>query len=581
MRTFYESDIRRRVKVLTFILAGWAALVAARLVQVQVFGHARAKAAVLKQARDVVTIEPRRGNILDRNGDILACSLPAPSVAIRPVEKESPAVTRNKVLKLQKELGLTASDVDNVLRRLREGFSYNYVKKQVDEADAARVMALKLAGVELEAGTRRYYPHAALAAHVLGGMTGVPTGVEKRYDGVLKGEDGQQISYRIPGGRDYETQIIKPPVPGRDIALTIDTTIQYITEKELTAAVGVHKAAAGTAIVMDPQTGEILALACVPTYDANSHPGPDAWLNLAVQAVYEPGSTFKIVTAAAARERNRVSYSELFDCSAGFIRVGGTTINDHERESILSFPQVLIHSSNVGTVQFAMRLGREELYETARAFGFGRKTGIDLPGEVNGKLRPADEWNKNNSLAHIAIGYEVQVTAIQMLRAMNAFATGGLLVRPHLVNGEAGLAPRPTDDGDTPVRAMSEKTARELVDRVFSKVVEEGTAKLCSPDGYGAAGKTGTAQKVDPVTKTYVQKYKASFVGFTPLEQPRLSIIVVMDEPKELYYGGQACAPVFKAIARQVLRYLRVPPERELPARILTADVKGGARRRP
>jgi cell division protein FtsI (penicillin-binding protein 3) len=168
-----------------------------------------------------------------------------------------------------------------------------------------------------------------------------------------------------------------------------------------------------------------------------------------------------------------------------------------------------------------------------------------------------------------------------MLRAMNAFATGGLLVRPHRVRGEDGSAARPTEDGDGTARAMSEKTARELVENVFSKVVEEGTAKLCSPDGYGAAGKTGTAQKVDPVTKTYVQKYKASFVGFTPLGRPRLSIIVVMDEPKELYYGGQACAPVFKAIARQVLRYLRVPPERALPARALTADLKGAARRRP
>ncbi|HSQ79215.1 MAG TPA: penicillin-binding protein 2 [Candidatus Bathyarchaeia archaeon] len=579
MRTYYESDIRRRVKVLTFCLAGWAAVVALRLIQIQVFGHARAKAAVLDQARDIVKIEPRRGNILDRNGEILASSQPAPSVAIRPVEKEGPAVTRNKVLKLQKELGLTSAEVEYVVGRLREGFTYTYVKKQVSEADAARVMALKLAGVELDPGMRRTYPHGALASHVLGGMTSEPTGIEKIYDRVLKGQEGEQLSYKIPGGGNYETQIIKSPVPGRDITLTIDTTIQYIAERELTAAVAEHGAAAGTAVVMDPQTGEILAMACVPTYDANSHPGPDAWLNLAVQAIYEPGSTFKVVTAAAARERNRVGYGELFDCSAGSIRVGGTTITDHQRESILSFPQVLIHSSNVGTVQFAMRLAREELYDTARAFGFGRKTGIDLPGEVNGKLKPAGEWNKNNSLVHIAIGYEVQVTAIQMLRAFNAFATGGLLVRPHLVNGEAGLAARPTEDGDAPLRAMSEKTARELVENVFSKVVEEGTAKLCSPDGYGSAGKTGTAQKVDPVTKQYVKKYKASFVGFTPLERPRLSIIVVMDEPKELYYGGQACAPVFKAIARQTLRYLRVPTERPLPARGLTADMSGAARR--
>lgn len=585
MRTFYESDIRRRVKVLTFVLAGWGTIVAARLVQVQVFGHAQAKAAVLRQARNVVTVEPRRGNILDRNGDILACSLPAPSVAIRPVENESPAAAKNRVLKLQRELGLTKAEVDYVLGRLRDGFNYSYVKRRVHEADADRVMALKLPGVELEAGTRRHYPHGALAAHIIGGgnlADGVLSGVEQRSNDVLKGEEGEQISYRIPGGRNYETRIIRPPVPGRDIVLTIDATIQYIAEKELAAAVAEHRAASGCVVIMEPSTGEILALASFPAYDVNKWPGPEeARPNRAVQTAYEPGSTFKIVTAAAARERDRVGYSEVFDCSAGSIRVGGTTITDHERVGVLSFPDVLIHSSNVGTVLFAQRLGREELFETARAFGFGRKTGIDLPGESVGRLKTPDRWNKNNTLPHIAIGYEVMVTAIQMLRAMNAFATGGLLVRPHVVKegAPAGGGER-LEDGDGPGRAMSEKTARELVNRVFSKVVEEGTAKLCSPDGFGAAGKTGTAQKYDAVLDAYTRSYTASFVGFTPLGRPRLSMIIMLDDPKEGYYGGQNCAPVFKAIGRQVLRYLRVAPERE-PARrpVLTADLK--PRRRP
>jgi cell division protein FtsI/penicillin-binding protein 2 len=583
MRSFYESDIRRRVKVLTFALAGWGVIVAARLVQVQVLGHARAKAAVLRQARDVVKIEPRRGDILDRNGDILACSLPSPSVAIRPVDGESPAETRVKVATLRKELGLTASEAGTILGRLREGYNYTYVRKKVLEAEAGRVMALKLAGVELEPGTRRYYPHGPLAAHVLGGMSLLGenmSGIEKLYNGILKGEDGEQTSYRIPGGGNYETEIIKSPVPGRDLVLTIDATIQYIAEKELAAAVARHQASAGCVILMDPGTGEILALASWPDYNVNEYPYPEkAWANRAVQSAYEPGSTFKIVTAAAARERKRVGFGELFDCSAGFIRVGGTTITDHEREAVLSFPQVLIHSSNVGTVQFAMRLAIPELYETARDFGFGRKTGIDLPGEVNGKLKPPDEWNRNNSLPHVAIGYEVMVTAVQMLRAMNAFATGGLLVRPHLVkDGAPPVSFKTVEDGDRSDRAVSPQTARELVDRVFSRVVEEGTAKLCSLDGYGAAGKTGTAQRYDNALGAYTKSYTASFVGFTPLKQPRLSMIVVLDDPKEGYYGGQNCAPVFKAIARQVLRYLRVPPERELPSQTLTAGVN---RRRP
>ena len=579
MRSFYESDIRRRVKVLTFLLAGWGVIVAARLIQVQVFGHARAKAAVLKQARDTVKIEPRRGNILDRNGEILACSLPSPSVAIRPVEKESPAATRDKLAKLQKELGLTATEVDNVLGRLREGYNYTYVKKKILEADAVRIMALGLPGVELEAGTRRFYPHGPLAAHVLGGMNLLGenlSGIERRCNSVLKGVEGEQTSFRIPGGGSYETEIIKSPVPGRDIVLTIDATIQYIAEKELAAAVAEHTAAAGVVVIMDPATGEILALASWPGYNVNEYPYPDsAAINRALQTIYEPGSTFKIITAAAAREHNRVGYSELFDCSAGVIRIGGTTITDHERVGIISFPQVIIHSSNVGTVQFAQRLTIPEYYETIRAFGIGLRTGIDLPAEEPGFIRKPEQWNKKISLPHIAIGYEVQVTAVQMLRAMNAFATGGLLVRPHVVkDGIPAAALRGTEDGDGASRAVSERVARELVDRVFTGVVEEGTAKLGRLDGFGAAGKTGTAQKVDPATKLYTSKYTASFVGFTPLERPRLSMIVVLDEPKEGYYGGQVCAPVFKAIARQVLRYLRIAPERPLPPPTVTAELK-------
>lgn len=574
MRTYYETDIRKRVKVLAFALAAWGLVVAARLVQVQLLGHARAKADVLRQARDQVKVDPRRGDILDRNGEILACSLPAPSVAIRPVDEESPAETRDKVRKLQKELGLSAREADYVLGRLRVEAPYTYVKKKIPEADAARVMALGLPGVELETGTRRYYPLGSLASHVLGGVSlsgENRAGVESRYDDLLKGEPGERIDYRVRGGRGYQTRVIKSPIPGGDLVLTIDATMQYLVEKELAEAVAAHDASWGAVVVMEPFSGEILALASWPAYDVNKFPGPkEAWLNRAVQAIYEPGSTFKIVTAAAARERGRVGFADLFDCSAGFIRVGGTVITDHERVGVLSFPQVLIKSSNVGTVLFAQRLSIGELHETIEAFGFGRRTGIDLPGELAGTVRSPDKWNKANALPHVAIGYEVDVTAIQMLTAMNVYATGGRLVRPHVV--KAGGPPAADREG--PVRVISEKTAAELVDRVFTRVVEEGTAKLGQVDGYGAAGKTGTAQKYNAALKSYTREYRASFVGFTPLERPRLSMIVVLDEPTEGYYGGKVCAPVFKDIARQVLRYLRVPPERPLPQRVLTAGLE-------
>jgi cell division protein FtsI (penicillin-binding protein 3) len=298
-------------------------------------------------------------------------------------------------------------------------------------------------------------------------------------------------------------------------------------------------------------------------------------MNRAVQLSYEPGSTFKIVTAAAVRERNRVGFGELFDCTAGFIKVGGLTITDHERENVLSFPQVLIKSSNVGTVLFAQRLTIPEYYDTIKAFGFGMKTGIDLPREDSGIVHPPKDWNKKTSLPHIAIGYEVMATPLQILRAMNVYATGGLLVRPRIVKP----GPEEVGGGEAPVRVISEKTVSELVSRVFEPVVEEGTAKEGRLDGFRAAGKTGTAQKYNRVTNSYnSRKHTASFVGFVPAERPRLAMIVVLDEPKEGYYGGQVCAPVFRDIALQVLRYLRVPPERPLPARVLTAGLTEGER---
>jgi len=575
MRTFYETDIRKRTLVVSFILAAWAGVVALRLVQLQVFGHARAKAAVLRQNQDKMTMEPRRGNILDRNGEILACSLPAVSVFIRPVEKETPAAERAKLRTLQGLLGLSEKEVSSILTRLRNKASFTYVKTKVAEEDAARISALKLPGVDFEPANRRHYPLGSLAAHVLGGLSLTEenkSGVELRYDDLLKGEEGEKVVFKVNGGRDYQTQVIKSPVPGRDLVLTIDATIQYYAEKELARAVAEHEAACGAVIAMEPLSGEILALASFPSYDVNDFPGPkNAWMNRAVQLSYEPGSTFKIVTAAAVRERNRVGFSELFDCSAGFITVGGLTIWDHERVGVLSFPKVLIESSNVGTVLFARRLSIEEFHETIRAFRFGTKTGIDLPAEAPGKVFPVAEWNKRTSLPHVAIGYELMVTPLQILQAMNVFATGGRLVRPRIVKEAAPPAPGP--DGAA-VRVISERTAKELVGRVFEGVVEEGTAKLGRLEGFGIAGKTGTARKYDAVLKAYsTKRYMASFVGFTPVDRPRLAMIVVLDEPKEGYYGGQVCAPVFRDIARQVLRYLRVPPERPFTPRILTAGM--------
>jgi cell division protein FtsI (penicillin-binding protein 3) len=499
------------------------------------------------------------------------------SVVVRHVAKETPAEEADKLRVLRGLLGLSEREVSYLRARLEDKSPFTYVKKKIKEDEAAPVRALKLPGVEFEPATRRHYPLGSLASHVIGGLSlteDSKNGIELRYDELLRGREGEMAVLQDRSGRGYQTQVIKPPVPGRNLMLTIDATIQYCVEKELARAVAEHGAIGGAAIVMEPRSGEILAMASFPGFDVNAYPGPqEAWLNRPVMASYEPGSTFKIITAAAARERDRVGFGEVFDCSAGFIRVGGTTITDHEREGVLSFPRVLIKSSNVGTVLFAQRLTVPEYYETARAFGIGSRTGIELPGEVAGRLRPPSEWKKS-SLAHIAIGYEVMVSPLQMLRAMNVFATGGLLVRLRIVREDPAAAG--AGAGDAPVRVIGEKTAADLVGRVFEGVVEEGTAKDGRLEGFRIAGKTGTAKKYDPLINAYSRQYMASFVGFVPVGQPRLTMIVVLDQPKEGYYGGQICAPVFRDIARKLLRYLRVPPERPLSSGVLTAGLEKG-----
>jgi cell division protein FtsI (penicillin-binding protein 3) len=580
MRTFYEADMRKRILALSFVLVAWVAAVAFRLVQLQVKDHARARAAVLNQNQRTWTIEPERGDIYDRNGQILACSLPAFSVYINPVDGETPADERRKLSALRSALGLTDKEVSKILDRLRRQESFTYVKRKASPEEAERVMALKLAGIGFEPAKKRHYPLRSLAAHVLGGVNlyeNSKAGVEHYYDSLLKGREGEQVAYKDNRARRYQIQVIRPAVPGQDLVLTIDTTVQYIVEKELAKAVADHDASWGTVIVMAPRTGEILALASAPSYDVNAFPGPrEAWMNRAVQLSYEPGSTFKIVTAAAARELGVVEYSDVFDCREGSITLGGLTIRDHARMGLLTFPEVLIESSNVGTVKFALRLGPEDFHAAITGFGFGSKTGVDLPGEVNGRVHPVKDWNKKSSLPHIAIGYELMATPLQILRAMNVYATGGLAVRPRVVKNTPDREAVP----DESRRVIGEETARELVKRAFEKAVEEGTGKPGRLDGYGIAGKTGTAQVWDPVLKTYTSKrYIASFVGFAPVNEPVLTMVVVLADPKEgFYYGGQVCAPVFRDIARQILRYLRVPPEKPFEGRALTAGLRTGGK---
>ncbi len=584
MRTFHETDIRKRTLGVSLALAAWFAVVLLRLVQLQVVQHPSLRSRAVKQSQARVPVRASRGDILDRNGRVLASSLPVYTIKLSPVEKETAAQEADKVRRLQSVLDLTAKEASDILQSLKDNDSFTYVRKQVPAEVAASVRALKLPGVGFDEESRRFYPNGALAAHVLGGVNADGSrqaGVEARYNEVLRGVDGVELMFKDNKKRGYLSQSLKPPLPGRSISLTIDASIQYIAERALARAVADHSASSGTVIVMDPASGEILALANWPAYDVNAYTDArEAWLDRAVGSSYEPGSTFKIVAAAAALERGAVSYTDVFDCSAGSIKVGPRTINDHERMGVLTFPEVLIRSSNVGTVKFASRLAQADLYAMIRRFGFGARTGIDLPAEEPGLIRPVAQWNRVVSQPHIAIGYEVSVTALQVLRAMNVFAAGGRLVRPHVFLSFAGEPPAPLVGPRPDDQILDPGLVSGLVGRVFEKVVEEGTAKLGRMDEFWAAGKTGTAQKLDPVLKVYTARsHTASFAGFVPSRRPVLSVVVVLDDIKEgEYYGGQACAPVFRDIARQVLRYLGVVPERAPLERPLTAELRKGGR---
>ncbi len=579
MRSFYENDIRKRTLVLSLFFVAWFLLISMRLVQLQVFAHNAYREAVDKQNQNERSITPERGSLYDRNGTLLACSLPVPSIFLRPVAGETETQEKDKVRKLQSVLNLSTRAVSDILRRLRESGDnedvFIYVKRKVPDDVAARVRTLNLANVFFEEERKRFYPKTTLAAHLLGGVNidgrGI-SGVEEHFDDYLRGEPGRKLSYYDSHRRKYQDEIIKSPVPGKDLYLTIDETIQFIAEKAIGQAVEEQNAEWGTVILCDPSSGEILAMANYPSFDPNVSPGDLSVLkNKAIQFNYEPGSTFKIVTAAAARENQVVGYSDVFDVRSGSIRVAGTSIRDHKRMGLLSFPEVLIESSNVGAAMFAMRLTPADFYETIKRFRFGEKTGIELAEEA-GRIRHHENWPSAASLPHIAIGYEIMATPLQVLMAMNVYATNGIWLKPRIIGAPVKTEEIADQESSERVQILDAAIAGDLSRRVFRGVVEQGTGKAAKLDGYSIAGKTGTAKIYDASLRRYTQDYTASFVGFTPIENPALTMIVVIYKPQKAIYGGDVAAPVFRDIARQVLRYLQIPSTETLSVQTLAPD---------
>ncbi|HOT68095.1 MAG TPA: penicillin-binding protein 2 [Candidatus Saccharicenans sp.] len=568
---------RKKTRMIFIFLLAWFLVIGFRLIDLQVLNHKKLKQEVIEQNQDLITIWPTRGTIFDRQGRILARSLPAVSIFFSPTRGEDLKDQLKSIYELKSILNLSETEINRLVNSIEKRKRFTWVKRKIPLEQAEKIKGLKLSGIYLINENKRFYPQGRLAAHVLGGVNiddaGL-AGVEYYYDSALRGREGQQLIMRDARRKEYYIETIKETQPGQDIYLTIDSNLQYLAEKELRQAIEKFKASWGTVIIMSPASGEILAMASYPDYDPNDFPPPpEAMVNRAIQYTYEPGSTAKVVTAAAARELAGISYNTYYDCRTGSITFGGTSVRDHVRLGILSFPDVFIHSSNVGSIQIAEIIGEKNLYHMFKAFQFGEKTGIDLPGEEAGIVHPLEKWRKSS--LRVAIGYELAATPLQILRAMNVYATGGYLVRPKVgligpyTQQNISDGSLRSDESRQPV--ISEKTARELVDLVFKPAVERGTGNQARLDGYELAGKTGTAQKFDPALRAYsISRHVASFVGFAPADHPLISMIVVIDEPKGPQYGGQVAAPVFREIARKALLYYHEPPQK-LPENMILA----------
>jgi cell division protein FtsI (penicillin-binding protein 3) len=508
------------------------------------------------QHRESVAIPAGRGTIYDRRGLELALGEPATTVFANPKQVPNP---RRAAVAVQRTLGVSANRLYPLLADRSRGFVY--VARQADPAQAAALKRLELPGFGFYPEERRRYPQGSVAAQVLGyvGVDGNGLdGTELRFDRALSGRAGRETVVKDPSGRVIDTHTIRREVPGKDLYLTLDHTIQANAEEVLRETVHKWDAKSASAIVLDPRTGAILAMAVQPGYDANRFPSvpSDLQRNRTVTDTYEPGSTFKLITVAGALSDRIVSPSTRFVLPYS-LHVADRVIHDAEQRGTVNYSvaQILAHSSNIGAITLAEKLGQTRLSSWINRFGFGRTTGIDFPGESPGIVLPPDKWS-GSTIGNVPIGQGIAVTPVQMAAAYAAIANRGVWSRPHLVDHVAG--------GGRPSlyrrRLVSRPIAAQLIG-MLKDVVAEGTGQYAAIPGYQVAGKTGTAQKPDSHGGYATGRYVASFVGIVPASHPRLVVLVAVDEPRGAIWGGVVAAPAFQQIARFDLQYLEVPPD--------------------
>jgi cell division protein FtsI/penicillin-binding protein 2 len=556
---------QKKLYILAAIFLVWAVLICGRLVQLQVFRYGEFEQHAVRQQQRTIEVAPRRGIIYDRAGHELAMSISVDSVFAVPSEIPDPSTTATLLGKLLQ------TDPDDLRARFQASKSFTWVARKLDADTSNRIRALNLRGIYFQKESKRFYPKRELAAQVLGyvGMDDEGlSGIEREYDARLKGQPGNML-ISLDARKRWLGRVERQPEPGENVLLTLDETIQYIAERELDFAIRDTHAIAGTVIVANPHTGEILALANRPTFNPNLSRAikPDSLKNHAVSDIYEPGSTFKLVTLSAALNEKLTTPQEIIDCQMGSIIVGGMRIRDHKPFGLLSVSDILAHSSDVGAIKVGLRLGDDRFDHYIRAFGFGSQTGIELPGETRGMAKPASRWSKV-SIGAISMGQEIGVSAVQVIGMISTIANDGIWVAPRIVAATTEPRSAPQTVVYHPAlerRVISPLTAAEMK-HMMEQVVLHGTGRKAMLEGYSTAGKTGTAQKVDPATGAYSKtKYVASFTGFSPVNNPAVSAIVILDSPQGLHQGGQVCAPVFQRVMQQVLAYLNVPHDLDIP----------------
>jgi cell division protein FtsI (penicillin-binding protein 3) len=557
----------RRLYFLGGFLLLWCFAICGRLVYLQIFRYGSFLKQAEHQQQRAIPLEAKRGVIYDRAGRELAMSVLVDSAFAVPTEVKDLPTAVSLITRI------TGEDHNVVLADCRNHKTFCWVARKADDETIERIQSLNLQGIHFQKEPKRFYPARDLAAQVVGtvGMEDAgQSGIEHEFDEELRGRAGKMF-VSVDAKRQWFSDVEKQPEPGANFVLTIDKNIQYIAEKELERAIHDTQAIAGTVIVENPRTGEILALANRPTFNPNLHKEitPEGLTNRAVSDAYEPGSTFKLVTISAALEEKVTDPNEVFDCQMGSIVYNGMRIRDSKPHGLLPVWGVLAESSDVGSIKIALRLGQERFYKYIRAYGFGQQTGIELPGETRGMTKPVSRWSKV-SIAAISMGQEIGISPLQLSALISTFANDGVWVAPRIVAGRVDAQGSPQGVGFHPGesrRVISSFTAAEMRS-MMQKVVLEGTGRKAILEGYTSAGKTGTAQKVDPATKAYSKtKYIGSFAGFAPVNNPQIVVAVILDSAVGLHQGGQVSAPVFKRVTQQVLEYLHTPHDLPLAPR--------------